>query len=189
MNTTKFEVLYDFINRAVKSRKYVESNASGLRVALKLFEAELNEEELNSLDVFKKNIEQIYQNVFSKNKNFSAGSLATYKSRILKVLADYEKYGLDATKMANWSPKIVTRTKKISNTNGDFKEKTSIPAENSNSFHIFEFKGVKLLISKTSKTTEAIMDGELKSIKEELKDFSLFRAIIEPGYIEKLPVQ
>lgn len=177
MNTFKFETLYDFLNKAVKSRKYAESNASGLRVALKLFEAELNEEELNSLDVFKKNIEQIYQNVFSKNKNFSAGSLATYKSRVLKVVNDYEKYGQDATKMANWFPKIITRVKKTSSStknSKDSKEQASSVGEiDDSSVFVFPFTGgVKLIIPKTPKANDAIMDGELRNIKVVLKDFS-----------------
>ncbi|MFA6158346.1 MAG: hypothetical protein WC763_01845 [Candidatus Paceibacterota bacterium] len=113
MSTKKFLDLYEFIDRAVRSRKYPESTAQGLRAALKLFEAELNEDETASLDVFRQNIEQIYQSVATNNgKQYSAGSLATYKSRIVKVLGDYEKYGIDPTKMASWSPKLITRSPK-----------------------------------------------------------------------------
>lgn len=104
--------IYEFIDRAERSRKYPVSTAQGLKAAVKIFESELNEEERGSLDTFKQNIEQIYQSVFSKNKNLTASSLATYKSRVLKVIADYEKYGIDPTKMSNWTPKVVTRTKR-----------------------------------------------------------------------------
>lgn len=109
----KFQDLYEFIDRAVKSRKYPENTASGLRAALKLFETALNDDELSSLEVFKQNLEQIYGSVSSKNgKNFSASSLAVYKSRVSKVINDFEKYGIDPTKMASWSPKVVTRSPK-----------------------------------------------------------------------------
>ncbi|OHA84094.1 MAG: hypothetical protein A2937_02770 [Candidatus Yonathbacteria bacterium RIFCSPLOWO2_01_FULL_47_33b] len=171
----KIQDLYEFIDRAVKSRKYPDNTGMALKTALKLFEAVLNEEERNSIDVFSKNIEQIYQNVFSKNKNFSASSLATYKSRVTKVLSDYEKYGVDPTKMANWSPKVISRSKKISTNVAVSKDKTGFSAEIDNSAHNFEFKfggGVKLLIPKTPETNDAVMDGELKDIKVALKDFS-----------------
>jgi|SRR3989344_283233 len=112
MQTQKIETLYDFLERAVKSKKYLENTAISLKTALKLFEKELSEEERNSVDEFKKNIDHIYSRVFSNNKNFSAGSLATYKSRVLKVVNDYQKYGIDPTKMANWSPKITIRSKR-----------------------------------------------------------------------------
>lgn len=171
----KIQDLYEFIDRAVKSRKYPDNTGMALKTALKLFEAVLNEDERNSIDVFSKNIEQIYQNVFSKNKDFSASSLATYKSRVTKVLSDYEKYGVDPTKMAGWSPKIVIRSKKQSMTT-----KSNKPSENTfdfsgenNSYHTFDFSGgMKLLVPKTNKATEAIMDGELRQIKIELKKFS-----------------
>ena len=173
MEKQNFKSLYDFIDKAVKSRKYPESTASALRTALKLFEEELNEEERNSISEVKKNIGQISNSIFAKGKS-NAGSLATYKSRVNKVINEYEKYGLDAAKMANWSPKIVTRTKKSQSTSGGAKEKAIIATDTNifDDYHTFEFKGVKLLIPKTPETTEAIMDGELKNIKGELKDFS-----------------
>lgn len=107
----KVQELSDFIERAVKSRKYPESTAQGLRAALKLFESVLNHEEKESLDLFKKNIDPIYQSVATKyGREYSAGSLAAYKSRVLKIVSDFEKYGNDATKMASWSPKIIKRS-------------------------------------------------------------------------------
>jgi soluble cytochrome b562 len=171
----KIQDLYDFVDRAIKSRKYPDNTGMALKSALKLFEAGLNEEEKNSVVEFKKNLDQIYQSVFSKNKNFSATSLATYKSRVTKVLNDFEKYGTDPTKMANWSPKIITRAKKSSMPEVERKESDSHTdsAIRDNSFHSFDFTGgMKLIIPKNSKTTEAIMDGELKQIKVELKKFA-----------------
>lgn len=118
--------LFDFIERAVKSRKYPDNTAQGLKAALKIFDAVLNEEERQSLDVFKTNIEQIYHSVSSKNgKNFNASTLAVYKSRILKLLNDYDKYGIDPTKMATWVPKIVNRVPR--------KQKNAEPQKNNES--------------------------------------------------------
>ncbi len=96
--------LLDFIDTAERNRKYPGGTAAGRRSALRLFEVELNDEEKESLDTFKKNLDQIYQNVFNKNKsNMSAGSLATYKMRLESLIKDYEKYGQDPTKLANWN--------------------------------------------------------------------------------------
>lgn len=104
--------LNDFIDKAERSRKYPTSTAQGLKAAVKLFDTELNDEERSSLELFEQNIDQIYQNVFNKNKNLTVSSLATYKSRVMKAISDYKKYGIDATKMSNWQPKVVTRTKR-----------------------------------------------------------------------------
>lgn len=102
--------LYDFIERAKKSRKYPENTAQGLKAALKLFDSVTNDVERASLDLFKKNIEQIYRDVSAKNgSDFSASTLSVYKSRIQKIIRDYERYGADPTKMASWSPKVIKR--------------------------------------------------------------------------------
>lgn len=108
------EELIDFIDTAERNRKYPLGTAAGRRSALRLFESELNDEEKESLDTLKKNLNQIYQNVFNKNKsNMSAGSLATYKMRLESLIKDYEKYGQDPTKLANWN-RPVRKYKKIS---------------------------------------------------------------------------
>lgn len=108
-----FQTLSTFIDTAVRSRKYPEATGIALKVALKLFENELNEEERGSLEVFKSHFEQIYRSVCQKNSTrFNMGTLATYRSRITRVLQDYDKYGVDPTKMANWNPKIRVVRKK-----------------------------------------------------------------------------
>lgn len=136
----KINDLYDFIERAIKSRKYPENTGLSLKSALKLFERELNEDEKNSLDQFKRNIEQIYQTVFSKNKEYSADSLAVYKSRVLKAINDYEKYGTDPNKMANWIPKIIIRTKRQQNNqNNDMLPNQNIHDSVSNDRKTFNF--------------------------------------------------
>ena len=108
-----FEELLKFVDIAIKNRRYPDNTGYAIRAALRLFEKELNKDERESIDKFKINIDQIYQNVFRKNSGeLSAKSLATYKSRVTKALSDYEKYGTDPTKMANWPAKVLTRPKK-----------------------------------------------------------------------------
>mgnify|MGYP001569391163 CR=1 FL=1 len=122
----RYQSLFDFIDVAVKSRKYPNNTAHGLRAALKLFEKELNDEERESLENFLQNIEPIYANVVRRNNtSMTASSLATYKSRLMKVVGDYQKYGIDPTKMSNWNPKIVKRSKAESVVRG-----ASAPASN-----------------------------------------------------------
>lgn len=114
----KFTDLYQFIDRAIRSRKYPQNTGGALKSALKLFETEINDDERNSLESFKANFEQIYRSVCTKNSDrFSVASLATYRNRILKVIKDYEKYGVDPTKMVNWTPKIKASSKKNSDSN------------------------------------------------------------------------
>lgn len=188
MNTKKnLKDVYEFIDRAIKSRKYPENTGNSLKTALNLFEKELNDEEKESVEEFKKNLDAVYQSVFSKNKNFTAASLATYKSRVVKVLGDFEKYGVDLTKMTHWSPKVITRAKRqvitdskknISRGSQGY-ERFDVPGE---SFHSFEFSGgIRLVIPKTAKFTDAIMDGGLKDIKTELKEFAETNSEVAPS--------
>ena len=141
--------LFEFIERAEKNRKYPTATASGLKAALRLFEVELNEEEKNSVDLFKKNLEQIYHSVTVKNgKSMSSGSLVTYKSRINKIISHFEKYGIDPTKMVNWNPKVITRKQQTKkgprNTENQNEQEpgTSNSSIASNDNFIFDFKGV-----------------------------------------------
>ena len=109
---TKFSNLLEFVERAQRNRKYPEATAQSLKAALRLYDTELSEEEKVSLEKVKRDFEQITHSVFSKNASkFTAASLATYKSRVLKAFADYEKYG-DPAKMSNWSPRVIHRGKK-----------------------------------------------------------------------------
>jgi hypothetical protein len=106
--------LYEFIDRAVRNRNYPQNTALGLKAALKRFEAEANEEERSSVEKFKDHLEQIYREVVLKNKDFNAESLRVYKSRVTRVINDFERYGIDPTKMANWTVKVPVRDKTIS---------------------------------------------------------------------------
>ena len=101
----KFSDLYDFIDFAKGNRKYPQNTANGLKSALKVFEKELNLDELNSIDLIEDNIEEIFINAVSKNKDKNIGSLNTYKARLLKVINDYQKYGIDPSKIQGWNSK------------------------------------------------------------------------------------
>ena len=107
---TKFQELSEFVTRAEKNRKYPPGTAQSLRAALKLFESELNPDEQASVETVKKNFAQITQSVFKKNANhITASSLASYKSRVLKAIADFDRYN-DPVKMNSWVPKVIART-------------------------------------------------------------------------------
>lgn len=106
----QFKDLFEFVNLAEKNRKYATNTAHGRRAALKVFEKELNEQELDSVDSIQENMEEIFQNVLSKNKDsYSIGSLNTYKVRLLKVIEDYKKYGQNPSHIELWE----TRPRKI----------------------------------------------------------------------------
>lgn len=153
--------LYEFIERAIKSRKYPENTAQGLKAALKLFDDVLNDEERQSLDTFKKNIEQIYHSVSTKNgKNFNASTLAVYKSRVSKLLNDYEKYGIDPTKMASWIPKIINRSPKKQKVNTQNEDPADINEANQTTVAMFKMElplrpGVKSMITVPPDMTSA----------------------------------
>ncbi len=123
----KFKDLYEFIDFAKGNRKYPENTANGLKSALKIFEKELNLDELGSVDLVEDNIEEIFINVVGKHKDKSIGSLNTYKARLLKVINDYQKYGINPSKIQGWSTKMykATNNKPIKKTNLD-KEKDRI---------------------------------------------------------------
>lgn len=102
MNT--IQTLQDFVNTAETNRVYPANSVYGYKAALKLFASELNQQEAESLDLFKSRFEQIYQSVFNKNKaKISIASLETYKRRLRGLLNDYEKYAHDPAKMAQWN--------------------------------------------------------------------------------------
>jgi hypothetical protein len=99
----KFSDLYEFIDFARSNRKYANNTANGLKSALKIFEKELNIDELNSVDLVEDNIDEIFINTVAKNKDKNIGSLNTYKARVLKVINDYQKYGINPSKIQGWN--------------------------------------------------------------------------------------
>jgi len=107
-----FQSLFDFVDAAEKNRKYGSNTATGLRVALHLFEPELNDQERESIETFKNNLTEIYQNVYStnsKNNKLTAASLEIYRRRITSLIKDYETYAHDPAKMATWTRVIRLR--------------------------------------------------------------------------------
>lgn len=165
-----FSELRGFVERAIKNRKYPESTGRALIAALKLFERELNEDEAASIDVFRDNFEQIYRNLFTKNPSLNASSLATYKSRVSKVLEDYAKYGTDLTKIASWTPKIqqpraakkTAKNEQPETTKSTADDSTETPSTSSINIHRIELalrpnSKFVLLVPKDITLTEATM--------------------------------
>lgn len=106
------KTLNEFIEIALRNRKYASNSVYGYRAAIKLFDEELNEDERASLELFKSRFEQVFSNILNKKKNtFSISSLQVYRKRVHKVLGDYEKYGIDPSKMSSWNPVLKTAIK------------------------------------------------------------------------------
>jgi site-specific recombinase XerD len=101
----KFINLYDFIDFAKANRKYADNTANNLKSALKIFEKELNAEELKSINMVEDSIGEIFRSLVIANKNKSIVSLNTYKARLLKVIKDYKKYGAEPSKIQHWIAK------------------------------------------------------------------------------------
>lgn len=120
----KFINLYDFIEFARANRKYEESTANNLKSALKIFEKELNTEELKSIDMVEESIGEIFRSLVMANKDKSIISLNTYKARLLKVIKDYKKYGAEPGKIQHWAVKIKKSTPML--INKDKKDKNKI---------------------------------------------------------------
>jgi hypothetical protein len=162
------KTLKDFLEVAQRNRKYPMNSVYGYRAALKLFDEEISPDERESFNLFNERFEQIYSNVLNKHKNdFSIASLEIYKKRIKKILADYQKYGIDPSKMSSWSPTVIKRTviKQKNQQNSSLEEFSDeqplqIPAENSK--HEYSLRQLKkILISYPSDFTLE----EAKSIK------------------------
>ena len=104
----KFIDLYNFVDFAKANKKYANNTANNLKSALKIFEKELNAEELKSIDMIEDSIGEIFRSFVITNKKKSIVSLNTYKARLLKVIKDYKKYGVEPSKMQSW----IVKTKK-----------------------------------------------------------------------------
>lgn len=103
--SSAIESLENFITRAERDRKYALNTAAGMRAALNMFAAAMNEEERESLDVMRERLDQIYNEVFrQKNNKMSSGSLKTYYNRVRKVLNDHDNYNHDPEKYNKWLP-------------------------------------------------------------------------------------
>lgn len=172
----KFSDLYDFVDFAKGNRKYANNTANGLKSALKIFEKELNIDELNSVGLIEDNIDEIFINLVSKNKDKNIGSLNTYKARLLKVINDYQRYGIDPGKMQNWSAshkKSLTKFNKkdLSDTKKDnpqisLSSHTNTPVDNAHKIELALRPNFKSLIliprdisSSEAKTIKTIIDS------------------------------
>lgn len=93
----------EFIDYAERNRKYAPETARARRAALALFEQVLNEDEINSVEMIRERFEQIYSNVFQKNKlKATASSLKIYKSRVNALLKEFTQYGSDPDAFGSW---------------------------------------------------------------------------------------
>lgn len=162
MNT--FNDLYEFIELAKNNRKYAQSAANNLRSALKIFEKELNQHELDSIKVLENNLEEIFTNLISKNKDKTIVSLNTYKARLIKVIRDYKRYGLDPAKIQGWEARHrqftpVLKTKDNQDKNKiKLSEEINPPVENVNNLHRIELSlksGAKAILSIPNNLTKA----------------------------------
>jgi site-specific recombinase XerD len=133
----KFINLYDFIDFARANRKYPDNTANNLKSALKIFEKELNTEELKSIAMVEDSIGEIFRSLAIAHKDKSIISLNTYKARLLKVIKDYKKYGSDPSKMQRWIVKTRKSTPLLINKDKTDKKKIILsnpintPVENS----------------------------------------------------------
>ncbi len=138
----KFSNLYDFIDLAKANKKYPENTANNLKSALKIFEKELNPDELKSINMIKDSIEEIFRSVAIANKHKSILSLNTYKARLLKVINDYKKYGADPGKIQTWHVKTRKSTGVLIKKDKDNNEKISLseficdPVENTHKIEL-----------------------------------------------------
>ena len=153
-----------------------------------MFEKELNESEIDSIDEVERNIDQIHQSVFQKNKSrMSAASLGVYKTRVLKVIRDYKQYGTNPTQMANWVVKTITRERKsqtekkdaskssISSTSGEITDTESgkeFQHENMARFELPLRPSMKFIVivpRDISSTEISIIKNLLESLNPDLK--------------------
>lgn len=122
----KFNNLYDFVDFAKANRKYPDSTANNLKSALKIFEKELNAEELKSINMVEDSIGEIFRSLVLAHKDKSIVSLNTYKARLLKVIKDYKKYGAEPSKIQNWVAKTRNSTPLLIKKDKPDKNKTAL---------------------------------------------------------------
>lgn len=133
-NTPSLIPILKFIDAAQKSRKYLPGTANNLRRSIKILESSLNEQEKGSLDLVSEHIDQIFYEYYQQNQaSVSASSVETYKSRVKKAIRDYQKYGLDPSKMVSWNPKISIKSKRVEPKNNEM-----VDAQHATNEHAFD---------------------------------------------------
>jgi hypothetical protein len=148
----KFIALYDFIDFARANRKYPDNTANNLKSAIKIFEKELNAEELKSINMVEESIGEIFRSLVIANKDKSIVSLNSYKARLLKVIKDYKKYGVQPAKMQSWVAKTRKSTPLLIKKDKPDKNKIHLsnsintPVENFHKIELSQRKDVKSVI-------------------------------------------
>ena len=167
----KFINLYDFIDLARANKKYLDSTANNLKSALKIFEKELNAEELKSINMVEDSIGEIFRSLVIANKSKSIVSLNTYKARLLKVIKDYKKYGAEPSKMQSWVAKtrkstpLLIKKDKVDKKKIILSNSINAPVENSHkidlslSYGSAQISIPKNITAKEAKTIKGIIDS------------------------------
>jgi len=160
----KFISLYNFIDFAKANRKYPENTANNLKSALKIFEKELNAEELKSIDMVGESINEIFRSVVIANKQKSIISLNTYKARLLKVIKDYKRYGINPSKIQSWTVKSKESTPLL--IKKDKKDKDNINLSNSIDASVNNYYKIEFSLRENAKVALSLpKDVSLKEIK------------------------
>lgn len=103
-NSKMLEDLFRFVDKAEQLGTYPANTAAGARAALRALSSVLTQEEAESLDTFRSNLEAILGRVSNK-KNISPVSLRTYQTRVTSLLDDYARYGQNHLSLASWKRK------------------------------------------------------------------------------------
>jgi len=158
----KFTDLYDFIDFAKANKKYADSTADNLKSALKIFEKELNEEELKSIDMVGKSIGEIFRSLVIANKDKSIVSLNTYKARLTKVIKDYKRYGAEPSKIQHWVAKtrkstpLLIKKDKVDKNKIVLSKSIYAPVEKHHKITLsFDYGNVEILIPKNINVKDA----------------------------------
>ena len=146
---------------------------------MKWIEPELTDEEKDSLDIFKKNIDQIFNLLYSKHSDkLSANSIEVYKKRVKNLIGDYEAYGKNPSAMAKWNRPIITRVRTKSKLKGEV-ERVGVGkmVENDNNAPIISSEEISSLI----KHEEVLKHGKafiFTPEKLEESDFNILQAYL-----------
>jgi hypothetical protein len=158
----KFTDLYNFIDFARANRKYPDNTANNLKSALKIFEKELNAEELKSISMVEDSVGEIFRSLVIANKDKNIVSLNTYKARLLKVIKDYKKYGAEPGKIQNWIAKtkkstpLLIKNDKPDNKKINLSNPINTPVENFHKINLsFNCGQVEISIPKNLSAKEA----------------------------------
>lgn len=83
--------LAKYIDKNLLEGKYSKNVAHGLGTALRVFSASSDKKDQNSIDSFKNSLSKIAVKISLGLPEISAGSIATYRSRMNRLIRDYEE--------------------------------------------------------------------------------------------------